>query len=80
MLRYKVVITDFGAPDSDIEAAEFGASGLDIHLLRLNAHTPGEMLPHVVDADALMVGFAPVDRQVINREGHHGGERARLLH
>jgi hypothetical protein len=30
MAQYKVVITDFGMPDNELEAAEITASGLDI--------------------------------------------------
>ena len=67
MSQFKVVITDFGAPDNDIEAAELQASGLDIELVRLNARSVEELFPTVADADALIVGFASINRQVIER-------------
>ncbi|MDI7276734.1 MAG: C-terminal binding protein [Anaerolineae bacterium] len=65
MSQVKVVITDTGWPDHDLEEAELRASGLGLSLVRLNARTPEDMIPHVADADALMVQFAPVNRQVI---------------
>lgn len=65
MTTYKVVITDFGDPDTSIEAAVLRSSKLDINLVRLNARSPEDMIPHVADADGLIVGFAPVNRQVI---------------
>jgi D-3-phosphoglycerate dehydrogenase len=65
MTHFKVVITDFGAPDNDLEAAELGASGLDIELVRLNTIAPQELLPHVADADGLIVQWAKITREVI---------------
>lgn len=47
MAQYKVVITDFGSPENELEANELRNSGLDIELVRLNAKTPQELLPHV---------------------------------
>lgn len=65
MAQFKVVITDFGSPDNDLEAAELRASGLDIELVRLNATTPQELLPHVIDADAIIVQWTKIPREVI---------------
>jgi D-3-phosphoglycerate dehydrogenase len=65
--KTKIVVTDFGGPDLDVEEAELRSSGLDIELVRLNARTPEEMFGAVDDADALMVQWAPVNRQVIER-------------
>lgn len=65
MAQYKVIITDFGLPDNDLEAAEIAASGLDIELVRLNARTPDELLPHVGDADALIVQWCKITPPVI---------------
>lgn len=65
MTPYKIVITDFGSPENDIEEAELRASGLDYKLVRLNASTAEQLIPQVSDADALIVQWAKIDRQVI---------------
>src|SRR5690349_6560321 len=65
MAQYKVVITDFGNNDNELEADQFRNSGLDIELVRLNAKTQQELLPHVVDADGLIVQWANISREVI---------------
>jgi D-3-phosphoglycerate dehydrogenase / 2-oxoglutarate reductase len=65
--KTKIVITDFGGPDIDVEEAELRSSGLDIELVRLSARTPEEMFGVVDDADALIVQWAPVNRQVLER-------------
>ena len=66
MSRYKIVITDFGAPDNELEEAELRASGLDYELVRLNARSADELIPHVRDAHALIVQWAPINRMVID--------------
>ena len=70
MTQLKVVITDFGAPDSDLEEAELRESGLDIVLVRPNTRVPEEIIQHAADADGLMVGFAQITRQVIGSLDH----------
>src|SRR5258708_25110455 len=65
MYRYKIVITDFGAPDNELEQAELRASGLDYELVRLNARTADELIPSIHDADALIVQWASISRPVI---------------
>lgn len=65
MAQFKVVITDFGAPDNDLEAAVLQDSGLDIELVRLNAFTPEELIPVVKDADGLIVQWAKITRDII---------------
>lgn len=65
MAQFKVVITDFGSPENELEANELRNSGLDIELVRLNAKTPQELLPHVVDADGLIVQWTNINREVI---------------
>lgn len=65
MAQFKVVITDFGSPENDLEAAELQASGLDVELVRLNAKTSQELLPHVVDADGLIVQWTNISREII---------------
>src|SRR5690349_6760066 len=66
MGQYKVVITDFGMPDNDIEAEELSNSGLGIDLVRLNAKTPQELIPHVADADGLIVQWTQINTDVID--------------
>jgi D-3-phosphoglycerate dehydrogenase len=65
MSLFKVVITDFGDPDHSLEAGVLHGSGLDINLVRLQTRVPEELIPHVVDADALIVQWATVNRKVI---------------
>lgn len=65
MSPFKVVITDFGDPDHSLEAAVLHNSGLDINLVRLQTRDPDELIPHVADADALLVQWATINRKVI---------------
>lgn len=65
MSPFKVVITDFGDPDHSLEAGVLHRSGLDINLVRLQTRDPDELIPHVVDADALLVQWATINRKVI---------------
>ncbi|MBL8156821.1 MAG: C-terminal binding protein, partial [Anaerolineae bacterium] len=67
MAAFKVVITDFGSPENDLEAEELQRSGLDIDLVRLNAKTPQELLPHVLDADGLIVQWCQIPREIIQQ-------------
>lgn len=62
---YKVVITDFADADNDLEAAELQASGLDIELCRLNITDSEAVIPHVRDADALIILWCQINRRVI---------------
>ena len=74
MSKLKVVITDYGAPDTEIEESELRASDLDVELCKLNARTPEEVISKASDADALLVGFAPITREVIE-----GLDRCRVI-
>ncbi len=65
MAQYKVVITDFGAPENDLEADEFRRSGLDVDLIRLNAKTTDDLMPAVLDADGLIVQWANINRDTL---------------
>lgn len=65
MSKFNLVLTDFTEPDTGIEEEEFRASGLDIRLVRLDTRSPEEIVPHVSDADGLLVQFAQIDRRVI---------------
>jgi D-3-phosphoglycerate dehydrogenase len=69
MSQFKIVITDFTEPDNQLEEEELQASGLDIQLVRLNTRSPEEIVPHVGDADGLLVQFAQINRQVIESLG-----------
>jgi D-3-phosphoglycerate dehydrogenase len=70
MSPFKVVITDFGDPDHSLEAGVLNASGLDINLVRLQTRIPEELIPHVTDADAVIVQWATINRQVIETMAH----------
>lgn len=65
MAQFKVVITDFGSPENDIEQAVISESGLDIDLVRLDSPTGQDLIPHVRDADALIVQWAKITPEVI---------------
>jgi D-3-phosphoglycerate dehydrogenase len=65
MAQFKVVITDFGSPENEIEQAELQGSGLDIELVRLNSPSGKELFPQVADADALIVQWAKITPEVI---------------
>lgn len=67
MAAFKVVITDFGSPENELEAEELRQSGLDIELVRLNAKTPQELVPHVLDADALIVQWCQIPRELLGQ-------------
>jgi D-3-phosphoglycerate dehydrogenase len=67
MPQFKVVITDFSDPDHSLEVEEFQASGLDLELVRLDAHTAEALFPAVFDADALLVQWAKITRPVIDQ-------------
>ncbi len=67
MAQYKVVITDFGDPDNSLETEVFRTSGLDIELVRLQAHTSDELFPTVVDADGLLVQWVKITPQVMQQ-------------
>ena len=70
MPDYKVVITDFSDPDNALEAQVLQDSGLPIHLVRLQTKAADELIPQVGDADALIVQWASINRQVIEALQH----------
>ena len=65
MSPFKVVITDFGDPDHSLEAGVLHDSGLDINIVRLQTRDPEELIPQVMDADALIVQWASITRRAI---------------
>lgn len=66
MPPFKIVITDFGDPENELEEAELRASGLNFELVRLNARSSDELTPHIHDAHALIVQWAQISRPVID--------------
>jgi len=65
MPSFKVVLTDFSDPDTSPEATVLLGSGLDIDFVRLQTKEPEALIPHVVDADGLIVQWASINRKVI---------------
>ena len=65
MTRFKIVITDFGSPENELEDAELRSSGLDYDLVRLDYQTADQLVPHIRDAHALIVQWAKIDQNVI---------------
>jgi len=66
MPQYTIMLTDFGEPDWDLETQVLRESGLDINLVRLDTRLPEQLIPQVAAADALIVQWASIDRQVID--------------
>jgi D-3-phosphoglycerate dehydrogenase len=65
MPQFKVVIADPPAADCDIEAAALAASGLPLETLYLGTRDPARVLEHAADADALIVSWVQLTRDVI---------------
>jgi D-3-phosphoglycerate dehydrogenase len=70
MPPFRIVLTDFGAPETDIELAEFRAAGLEFTFQRLDTQVPEKLIPGVAEADGLLVGFAKITRPVIEAMQH----------
>lgn len=66
MAQYKIVITDVGWNEHELEDAELRASGLDYELIRLNGTAGDDLVPQLDGADALLVQWAKIDRRVID--------------
>jgi len=67
MNPFKVVVTDYVFPSLDIERSVLGAVGAELVPMQVASDEP--LLDAVVDADALLVCYAPVTRRVIERAG-----------
>jgi D-3-phosphoglycerate dehydrogenase len=65
MAQYKIVITDVGWGEHELEEAELRDSGLDYELIRLDGLNGEDLVPQLEGADALMVQWAKIDRRVI---------------
>jgi D-3-phosphoglycerate dehydrogenase / 2-oxoglutarate reductase len=70
MPPYTIILTDFGEPDWDLESQVLHESGLNINLVRLETRVPEQLVPQVASADALIVQWASIDRQVIDALQH----------
>lgn len=69
MARFNVVLTDTAVPDYDLEEAAFRDSGMDVGRVYLHTRDPEEVVGRAADADAdaLIVSWAPITRDVIAR-------------
>ena len=63
--RLKVVITDFGFPSVSIEQKIIESAGGE--LAAFHCKTESEVMAATGDADALIVQWAPITRQVIHK-------------
>jgi D-3-phosphoglycerate dehydrogenase len=63
---FRVVLTDFTDPHQQIETDVFNESGLDITLVRAEPGTDRDLAILAPDADALLVQFAQVRKDVID--------------
>ncbi|HVF10626.1 MAG TPA: C-terminal binding protein, partial [Abditibacteriaceae bacterium] len=68
MSKLKVVITDHGPAGVEIERQIFGEAGYEI--VAGACKTPADVIAIAADADALMVGGAPITADVINALTH----------
>ena len=59
----KIVLTDHGFPSIDQERALFAAAGHE--LVVAQCKTPAELIPLCRDADALLVQWATISRELI---------------
>ena len=66
MTSFRVVLTDFTDPDQHIETDVFKRSGLDISLVRAEPGTDRDLAILAPHADALLVQFAQVRKDVID--------------
>jgi D-3-phosphoglycerate dehydrogenase len=64
---FKVVIADPPAADHDVEAAALAASGLTLEPVWLNERDPRRVLEHAGDADALVMSWVQLSRDVIGQ-------------
>jgi D-3-phosphoglycerate dehydrogenase len=60
---FKVVVTDYTFASLDIEAGVLGP--LDCEIVGVQCKVPGQLLPRVSDADAVLTQFARIDAEVI---------------
>jgi D-3-phosphoglycerate dehydrogenase len=71
MSRFKIVISDYYYPNLDLEREIFKKCGNNVEivdctkLIEGGAKTPQQLIPHIKDADALIVQFADINAEVI---------------
>jgi hypothetical protein len=70
MPQYTIMLTDFGESDWEPETQVLHESGLDVKVVRLATWAPEQLIPQVSQADALIVQWASIDRQVIDALQH----------
>jgi D-3-phosphoglycerate dehydrogenase len=66
-VAFKVVIADPPGADHDVEAAALAASGLACEPIWLSERDPQRVLEHAADADALVMSWVPMTREVISQ-------------
>jgi D-3-phosphoglycerate dehydrogenase / 2-oxoglutarate reductase len=64
---FKIVIADPPGADHDVEAAALAASGLTLEPVWLDARDADRVLEHAADADALVMSWVPMTREVIGQ-------------
>src|SRR6267378_3469764 len=64
---FKVVIADPPGADHEVEAAALAASGLALESVWLDARDADRVLEHAADADALVMSWVPMTREVIGQ-------------
>src|SRR5258708_29771461 len=64
---FKVVIADPPGADHTVEDAAFAASGLHLELVWPATRDVDGVLEHAADADALVMSWVPLTRQVIDQ-------------
>src|SRR5579875_967953 len=62
---FKVVITDTTAEDYEVERRLFADAGFDLEVVYLQTREPSVVRDHAADADAVVVAWAPLTREVI---------------
>lgn len=71
MSKFKIVISDYYYANQDQENAVYARLGDDVEIVDLTKVAPGgifepdQLIPHIVDCDALVVQFAKVTKDVV---------------
>jgi D-3-phosphoglycerate dehydrogenase / 2-oxoglutarate reductase len=63
-MTFQVVITDCPWEDNSIERGILEAAGAEV--VRAQCTTPEQVIAHCSEADALLVGWAPINRKVVS--------------
>jgi len=65
--RFRVVLTDTVAADYDLEEQRFQQGGLDVERVYLRTHDAEEIVAQAATADALIISWVPITREVLRR-------------